>query len=137
MLALIVLATVALLCVGSGGAARLVLDASQAAFARTCLGTSVGASMADSDAAFAQLGLTSSGRAWTHGQGSAGPPDTHAFFQRGGLTRWQQCTIEVEPSTQRVTRVALTGGTDFASCTDRRSHPRRFWLCAIGDALAL
>lgn len=130
---MLALAAIALSCVLGGVALRLVGARRQRPFADACLGLAAGAPMTDVHAQFSRVGERSSGHA---SHGSDPRPQAYAFFRRSGWARWQQCTVEVEPATQRVTATRYEAGSDFTSCADRHVYPRRFWLCAIADAVA-
>ncbi|MBX3274842.1 MAG: hypothetical protein KF729_31550 [Sandaracinaceae bacterium] len=113
-------------------AVRLAVAGRQRPFAEACAALAVGTPWAEADAAFARVGVRSSGTTWYE----ADPrPRSHTFFVRSGAARWQQCTVEVDPATRAVTRTRYEAGSDFTSCADRRAYPRRFWLCAIADAV--
>lgn len=129
-------ALLAVVLIGLGvGALALHHRARQATFARVCTAAPVGSPVASLDAAFLAIGERSSGHGW-RGDPS-GPPDEHHWFRRTGLSRFQQCTVEVDRSTQRIVRVSLDARTDFTSCRNPVTYPHRHWLCVIGDSLAL
>lgn len=127
--AIVVLALVAIASVS------LVYRRREAQFASVCEGARIGDPIVTLASSFTDIDQHASGRSW-HGDPS-GPPDEHHWFRRTGLSRHQQCTVEVEPTTQRIRAVHLTASTDFSDCRDPIAYPRRHWLCVIGDSLAL
>lgn len=123
-------ASMALLAAAGVAGLRVIYARREGPFASACLSARAGAPFAATEAAFSRIGERTSGSGWSSRGG------THAFFRRSGLSRFQQCTIEVDAHTQRVTSIDLRAATDFTSCADRGAYPRRFWLCAIADWIA-
>lgn len=110
--------------------------ARQAEFRAVCEGARVTDPIGSLEHDFLAIGESSSGHGW-HGGSTSAPPDEHHWFRRTGMSRHQQCTVEVDRGTQRVVRVTHRAGTDFSDCRDPIAYPRRHWLCVIGDSLAL
>ena len=131
----IVLATTALLVALALVTWRLVHHRAERErdFASVCVGIHRGDAIASSERAFLVIGERRSGS----GGAVGAPPSTHHWFRRSGLSRHQQCTVEVDPGSQDVVDVRLDAGTDFADCRDPISYPHRHLLCAIADTLAL
>jgi hypothetical protein len=103
----------------------------QAEFAGVCTSVVSGTAHGDVEAAFLTIGEASSGWGGLAGE----PPSEHDWVRHTGLAHYQQCTVYVEPSTQRVRRVVLDEGSSFDHCTSPITYPRRHWLCRLASAL--
>jgi hypothetical protein len=62
---------------------------------------------------------------------SANTGSTSFLFHSGSTG--MQCTFEVEDG--HVTARRIKRWHDLDGCSDRESHPRRFWLCRVGRVL--
>ena len=100
-------------------------------FGRVCGSITPGTERAVVERAFLAIGEASSGWGGLAGE----PPNEHDWVRHTGLAHYQQCTVYVEPSTQRVHHVVLDEGSEFDHCTSPRTYPRRHWLCRLASAL--
>lgn len=103
----------------------------RAEFGRVCGSITPGTERGEVERALLAIGESSSGWGGLAGE----PPSTHDWVRHTGLAHYQQCTVYVEPSTQRVRRVVLDEGSEFDHCTSPITYPRRHWLCRLASAL--
>lgn len=112
-------------------ATRIASRSRRAEFARVCTSTASGTPHPDVERAFRAIGEDTTGWGGLVGE----PPSSHDWMRHTGLAHYQQCTVHVEPSTQRVRRVVLDEGSEFDHCTSPVTYPRRHWLCRLASAL--
>ena len=112
-------------------ATRAASRSRRAEFERVCTSVVSGTAHRDVEAAFGTIGEVTTGWGGLAGE----PPSSHDWMRHTGVAHYQQCTVYVEPSTQRVRRVVLDEGSEFDHCDDPVAYPRRHWLCRLASAL--
>lgn len=126
----------AVLVIAALATVRLHHDRRQAVFGDPCARASVGDPVRTLLDAYAAMGERASTSALAGSTSTV--PAHYTWFRRTGLSRHQQCTVRVDVATQHITHVHLNTATDFTRCRNTpRTYPRRHWLCAVGDVLAL
>jgi hypothetical protein len=84
-------------------------------------------------AAHATLSTTAPGYVVSIEESPHNPHGTTSFTTHTGLASHSTCTLRL--THDRVTGAAYDEGHDLDRCNDRRTYPRRHWLCAAGTRL--